>query len=153
LAIPFLRKALVHSAGVVQRGLAAGSGAPVWGEYGDGGSLGPEWKVIRSQVKPDGEVDFAATMKDPVQGKAKMTIIGPITPTTPDLLVTTDSWQIAPGKGHIHTMMKQENSRKGDCTPGQDADCAFALDAYHPRRLSADPAANPNSAPRRREME
>jgi Cu(I)/Ag(I) efflux system periplasmic protein CusF len=49
-------------------------------------------------------------------------------------------------------MMKQENSRKGDCTPGQDADCAIALDAYHPHRLSADPAANPNSTPRRREM-
>jgi hypothetical protein len=80
LAIPFLRKALVHGAGVVQRGLAAGSGAPVCGEYGDGSSLGPESKVIRSQVKPDGEVNFAATMKDPVQGKAKMTIIGPITP-------------------------------------------------------------------------
>ena len=109
MAIPFLRKALVHSAGVVQRGLAAGSGAPVWGEYGDGCSLGPEWKVIRSQVKPDGEVDFAATMK-------------------------------------------LESSRKGDCTPGQHADCAFALDAYHPRRLSVDPAANPNSTPRRREM-
>jgi hypothetical protein len=82
--------------------------------------FGPEWKIVRSALAADGKVDFAATMEDPAQGKASMTITGQITPTTTDLLVTTDSWQPAPGKGHIHTVLKQENTRKGDCTPGQD---------------------------------
>jgi hypothetical protein len=82
--------------------------------------FGPEWKIIRSQVSTAGEVDFVATMEDPAQGKAQMTITGQITPTITDLLVTTDAWQPAPGKGYIHTVMKQENSRKGDCTPSQD---------------------------------
>jgi Protein of unknown function (DUF3617) len=82
--------------------------------------FGPEWKVTRSEVK-DGMVDFAAAMDDPQQGKGEMTITGQITPTTTDLLVTTDGYQPAPGKGHIHTVMKQENSRVGDCTPGEDA--------------------------------
>jgi hypothetical protein len=82
--------------------------------------FGPEWKIVRSQIK-DGTVDFAASMDDPANGKAIMTITGLLTPTTTDLLVTTDSYQPAPGKGHIHTVLKQENSRKGDCTPGQDA--------------------------------
>lgn len=82
--------------------------------------FGPEWKVSKSGVK-NGKVDFAATMDDPVQGKGAMTITGIITPTTTDLLVTTDVWQPAPGKGHIHTVMKQENTRAGECTPGQDA--------------------------------
>lgn len=72
----------------------------------------------------DGTVDFAASMEDPAQGptltRAQMTIIGQITPTTTDLLVTTESWQPAPGKGHIRTVMKTENRRKGDCPPGQD---------------------------------
>ncbi len=66
-------------------------------------------------------MDFAASFDDPANGKAEMTITGLLTPTTTDLLVTTDSWQPAPGKGHIHTMLKQENSRKGDCTPDQDS--------------------------------
>lgn len=81
--------------------------------------FGPEWKVVRSAVN-DGTVDFEATMDDPVQGKGKMTITGQLTPKTTDLLVTTDSWQPAPGKGHIHTVMKTENTHKGECTPGQD---------------------------------
>lgn len=81
--------------------------------------FGPEWKVFRSIVI-DGTVDFEATMDDPVQGRGKMTITGQLTPRTTDLLVTTDSWQPAPGKGHIHTVMKTENTHKGECTPGQD---------------------------------
>ncbi|MFM6931347.1 MAG: hypothetical protein ACKOUT_03785 [Novosphingobium sp.] len=81
--------------------------------------FGPEWKVIRSSVAA-GNVDFAATMDDPQAGKGTLTIVGQITPTTTDLLVTTDSYQPAPGKGHIHTVMKQENTRIGDCSPGQD---------------------------------
>lgn len=82
--------------------------------------LGPEWKVIRSQMK-DGAIDFLATMDDPQNGKSKMTITGQITPTTTDLIVTTDSHQPAPGKGHIHTVSKQENTRVGDCTPGEES--------------------------------
>lgn len=81
--------------------------------------FGSEWKVIRSTLK-NGSVDFEATMNDSQQGRGKMTITGQMTPTTTDLLVTTDSWQPAPGKGHIHTMMKTENTRMGECTPGQD---------------------------------
>jgi Protein of unknown function (DUF3617) len=81
--------------------------------------FGPEWKVIRSEVK-NGKIDFSAAMDDPQQGKGAMTITGQITPTTTDLLVTTDGYQPAPGKGHIHTVMKQENSRVGDCTPDED---------------------------------
>jgi hypothetical protein len=81
--------------------------------------FGSEWRVIRSQVI-DGKVDFLATMDDPQNGKGTMTITGQITPTTTDLIVTTDSQQPAPGKGHIRTVSKQENTRVGDCTPGED---------------------------------
>ena len=82
-------------------------------------SFGPEWTVVRSQVT-DGKVDFFATMNDPGLGKSEMTITGTISPTKTDLVLTTDGYQPAPGKGHIHTVMKQENSRVGDCTPDED---------------------------------
>jgi hypothetical protein len=81
--------------------------------------FGPEWTVTRSTIK-DGMVDFAAAMDDPMQGRATMTITGQLSPATTDLLLTTDSHEPAPGTGHIHTVMKQENSRVGDCTPGED---------------------------------
>lgn len=81
--------------------------------------FGPEWKIIRSSA-PGGKVDFAAAMNDPQAGKATLTIVGQITATNTDLVVTTDSYEPAPGKGHIHTVMKQENTRVGDCSPGQD---------------------------------
>lgn len=81
--------------------------------------FGPEWKVAKSTVT-DGRVDFAATLDDPQSGRATMTITGKITPTTSDLLVTTDSVQPQPGKGRIRTVMKQENTRVGDCKPGED---------------------------------
>ena len=82
--------------------------------------LGPEWKVLRSAVAADGKVDFAAAMDDPQQGKGEITITGAITPTTTDLLVTSDAHEPAPGKGHVQTRMKTENTRVGDCTPGED---------------------------------
>lgn len=82
--------------------------------------FGPEWKVTRSQMK-DGKIDFLATMDDPKNGKGELTITGQITPTTTDLIVTTDSHQPAPGRGHIHTVSKQENTRVGDCTPGEES--------------------------------
>lgn len=78
-----------------------------------------EWRVLRSEVK-DGKVDFAADMDDAVNGHAEMTITGTITTTTTDLTVTNDAWQPDLGKGHIRTVMRQENSRVGDCSPGQD---------------------------------
>ena len=81
--------------------------------------IGPEWKVVRATVT-GGEVDFFATMNDPQQGTAKMTIVGRISPAQTSLTMTTDSYQPAPGKGHIHTVMQQENVRVGDCTPGED---------------------------------
>lgn len=81
--------------------------------------FGQEWKVIRSTIN-DGNVVFEARMDDPQQGVAKLTITGILTPTTTDLLLTTDSWQPAPGKGHIRTMIKTENTRKSECIPGQD---------------------------------
>lgn len=81
--------------------------------------FGQEWKVVRSTIK-DGNVVFEAMTDDPRPGMGKMTITGILTPTTTDLLLTTDSWQPAPGKGHIHTMIKTENTRKGECMPGQD---------------------------------
>lgn len=81
--------------------------------------FGQEWKVVRSTIE-DGNVVFEAIMDDPQQGMGKMTITGILTPTTTDLLLTTDSWQPAPGKGHIHTMIKTENTRTGECMPGQD---------------------------------
>ena len=81
--------------------------------------FGPEWKVLRSIVK-DGAVDFAASFNDPQQGRGEMTIKGTLTPTTTDLILTTDSYVAGPSKGHIHSVIKQENSRVGDCTPGQD---------------------------------
>jgi len=77
--------------------------------------LGPEWNVIRSDISA-GTVDFAASMDDPKMGHAAITITGTVSATTTDLLVTTDSYEPAPGKGHIHTVMKQENTRVGDCT-------------------------------------
>ena len=80
--------------------------------------LGPEWKIIRSKVT-DGTAEFAASMDDPKLGRGTIIITGTISPTTTDLLVTTDSFEPAPGKGHIHTVMKQENTRVGDCTAGQ----------------------------------
>ena len=78
--------------------------------------LGPEWKIVRAETK-DGQLDFAATKKDPQAGKVSLTVTGMITPTTTDLLVTTDIREPGPGTGHIHTVVKQENSRLGDC-PG-----------------------------------
>lgn len=81
--------------------------------------FGPGFRDIHSGVK-DGKVDFAAVREDPVDGKSRITITGILTSTTTDLIVTTDAWQPAPGKGHIRTVMKQENSRVGDCSPGQD---------------------------------
>lgn len=81
--------------------------------------FGPEWKVVRSTLT-NGKVDFLATMNDPAQGKGEMSITGRISPTRTDLTLTTDSYQPAPGKGHIHTVMKQENTRVGDCTPDED---------------------------------
>lgn len=81
--------------------------------------LGPEWKVIRSEISA-GTVDFVASMDDPAMGRGAITITGAISPTTTDLLVTTDSFEPAPGRGHIHTVMKQENTRVGDCTAGED---------------------------------
>ena len=81
--------------------------------------IGPEWKVVRSTVT-GGKVDFFATMNDPEQGTAEMTIAGRISPTLTSLTMTTDSHQPAPGTGHIHTVMQQENVRVSDCTPGED---------------------------------
>lgn len=81
--------------------------------------FGPEWKVVRSGLT-DGKVDFLATMNDPAQGKGEMSVTGRISPTRTDLTLTTDGYQPAPGKGHIHTVMKQENTRVGDCTPDED---------------------------------
>lgn len=83
--------------------------------------FGPEWKVVRSAIAADGEDDFTATMDDPAQGHSEMTITGTITRAATDLVLTTDAYQPAPGKGHIHTVMKQENTRVGDGTPGEDA--------------------------------
>lgn len=82
--------------------------------------LGNGYRVIRSELN-DGKVDFAAVREDPMDGKSELTITGTLTATTTDLIVTTDAWQPAPGKGHIRTVMKQENSRVGDCLPGQDS--------------------------------
>ena len=80
--------------------------------------FGPEWKVVRSTAS-GGNVDFYATMDDLQQGHAEMTITGRISPTFSNLTLTTDSTQPAPGMGHIHAVMKQENVRVGDCTPDQ----------------------------------
>jgi hypothetical protein len=82
--------------------------------------FGPEWQIVRSVIK-NGQVDFEATLDDPQQGNGRMTITGIAKPTMTDLLVTTDSYEPAPGKGHIRTVMKTENSRVGDCKPDQDA--------------------------------
>lgn len=82
--------------------------------------FGKEWTVARSTLK-DGKVDFVATMDDAQQGKNVMTVTGSISHTITDLTVTIDAWQPAPGKGHVHAVMRQQNSRLGDCTPGQDA--------------------------------
>lgn len=81
--------------------------------------LGPEFRVIRSGLE-NGKVDFAAVSKDPESGTSRITITGNLTPTTSDLVVTTEAWQPAPGQGYIRAVMKQENSRVGDCLPGQD---------------------------------
>ena len=81
--------------------------------------LGKEWNVIRSDISA-GTVEFAASMDDPKLGRGTITIAGTISPTSTDLLVTTDSFEPAPGAGHIHTVMKQENTRVGDCTAGED---------------------------------
>lgn len=81
--------------------------------------LGPEFRVIRSAIR-NGQVDFAAVSEDRENGTSTITISGLLTPTTSDLVVTTEAWQPAPGKGHIRTVMKQENSRVGDCSVGQD---------------------------------
>ena len=78
-----------------------------------------EYRVLRSEWK-DGKVDFRAVREDPTDGKSELSITGMLTPTSTDLVVTTDAWQPAPGKGHIRTVMKQENSRVGDCSPAQD---------------------------------
>lgn len=81
--------------------------------------LGPEFRVIRSGLE-NGKVDFAAVSEDPESGTSRITITGNLTATTSDLVVTTEAWQPAPGQGYIRTVMKQENSRVGDCSPGQD---------------------------------
>ena len=86
---------------------------------GEAMRFGPEWTITRATVSSTGEVDFAASMDDELQGRGEMTITGVITPTTTDLLVTTDAFEPPPGKGHIHTVMKQENTRVGDCTASQ----------------------------------
>ena len=86
---------------------------------GEAMHFGPEWTITRATVSDRGKVDFAASMDDEVQGRGEMTITGVITPTTTDLLVTTDAFEPPPGKGHIHTVMKQENTRVGDCTASQ----------------------------------
>lgn len=78
--------------------------------------IGPEWSVKRSMVV-DGKVNFLAVMDDPQMGKGELSITGTIGPTTIDLIVTSDGYQPAPGKGHVHTVMKQENTRIGDCAP------------------------------------
>ena len=86
---------------------------------GEAMHFGPEGTITRATVSDRGKVDFAASMDDEVQGRGEMTITGVITPTTTDLLVTTDAFEPPPGKGHIHTVMKQENTRVGDCTASQ----------------------------------
>jgi hypothetical protein len=80
--------------------------------------LGPEWKTTRSAIK-DGKVDFEAAMNDPAQGSGKMTITGTLSPTTTDLIQTNDGTLPAPQKGQIHTVIKTENRRVGNCTLGQ----------------------------------
>ncbi|WP_310532731.1 hypothetical protein [Novosphingobium sp.] len=80
--------------------------------------IGPEWSVKRSTVV-DGKVNFLAAMDDPQMGKGELSITGTISPTTTDLVVTSDARQPAPGKGHVRTVMKQENTRVGDCTSGE----------------------------------
>ncbi|APG62009.1 hypothetical protein LPB140_03345 [Sphingorhabdus lutea] len=85
----------------------------------EGVNFGPEWKIIRMSIK-NNIVDFYATMEDPQAGRAEMTITGILTDKSTDLVIITDSYQPAPGKGHIHTVMKQENSRIGECIADQD---------------------------------
>jgi hypothetical protein len=79
--------------------------------------IGPEWSVKRSTVV-GGKVNFLAVMDDPQMGKGELSITGTISPTTTDLIVTSDGHQPAPGKGHVRTVMKQENTRVGNCAPG-----------------------------------
>lgn len=85
----------------------------------EGIRFGPDWRVTRSEIK-DGKINYAAVREDPTEGKSELTITGTLTATTTDLIVTTDGWQPAPGKGHIRAVLRQENSRVGDCSPGQD---------------------------------
>lgn len=79
--------------------------------------LGPEWKIARSEFK-DGKVSFQALMDDPVQGRGTIAINGSLSPIATDLTVTSDVREPLPGKGHIQTVMRQEATRVGDCSPG-----------------------------------
>ncbi len=81
--------------------------------------LGPEWKTTRSVINAS-KVDFEAAMDDPAQGEGKMTITGTLSATNSDLIVTSEGTLPSPQKGRIRTVMKTENTRTGDCTPGQD---------------------------------
>jgi hypothetical protein len=58
-------------------------------------------------------------MDDPTHGKGRMTITGKLSPTTTDLILTSDGTLPAPQKGSIHTVIKTENGREGECEPGQ----------------------------------
>jgi hypothetical protein len=57
-------------------------------------------------------------MDDPTHGKGRMTITGKLSPTTTDLILTSDG-TLAPQKGSIHTVIKTENGREGECAQGQ----------------------------------
>lgn len=80
----------------------------------DAMKIGPEWKVVRNTFR-NGQVDFAAQMDDPVQGKGHITIKGSISSIASSLVITTDATEPAPGKGHIRTTATQETARLGDC--------------------------------------
>lgn len=76
--------------------------------------MGPEWQVVRSTFA-GGKVDYAAAMDDPVQGKATLSITGSLSPVSTNLIVTTDAYEPAPGKGHIRTVARHEAARLGNC--------------------------------------
>ncbi len=76
--------------------------------------MGPEWKVVRSDFR-DGQIDYAAAMDDPVQGKATLSITGAVSPVSTNLIVTTDAHEPAPGAGHIRTVARHEAARLGNC--------------------------------------
>lgn len=80
--------------------------------------FGSEWQVERQEFK-NGVIDFVATRFDPAQGDSRMAIKGTITPEHTKLTLITTATQPG-GPGRIETEMVTENSRVGDCTPGQD---------------------------------